>query len=99
MTNGNPCGAIFSADRERWQLWASTTRLPGTDADGRFYALLPAGSYLALALPATACSSRGEAMQDFDALEWVATRVEIDDGQTGQLNLTTYRPSTARDWK
>jgi hypothetical protein len=99
LPSGNACVAIFSADRERWQLWASTTKFPRTDADGRFYALLPAGSYMTVALPATACGSRGEAMRDFSALARNATSVTIADGETRHLSLTARSRSSPRDWK
>jgi hypothetical protein len=99
LPSASACVAIFSADRERWQLWASTTKFPRTDADGRFCALLPAGSYMTVALPATACSSRGEAMRDFSALARNATPVTIADGETRHLGLTARTRSSPRDWK
>jgi hypothetical protein len=83
---------VFSSDRALWQQWSSTTNLARSHGDGRFFLIAPPGSYLAVAFPAETFHSGVDAVQDFGALARLAVPVQIVEGQTGCLNLTTRNP-------
>ncbi len=88
---------VLSSDSALWQPWSSTTTIVRADDDGRFFLDAPPGNYLAVALPAEAFRSRAEAQQDFGSLARLSVPVEIVEGQTAQITLTTRILPKPRD--
>jgi hypothetical protein len=90
---------VFSSNESFQQPWSSATRIMHCDDRGRFYFSVPAGSYLAIAIPDAAFSSPREALRHLRLLSRNAVVVDVVEGSDTAVQLERHRmphPSHAR---
>ena len=93
----NASVVVFSAEPALRQPWAEASKFISTDENGRFWGILSAGRYLAVAFPAGTIDSRTTAFRNLESFVKLATPFTIDPERRGaRIRLTLSRPPILR---